>query len=274
MKWHSIIVSGLFVLLCLPLRAQQSYADSLLALEMQYFYAEDSLQKENYLLQKCNLHSRRQQVTTAALLDFERVNENQLSTEQLANLCWNKALCNYVLGNAQSALHNIKRFKTLTADSTTETEFMFTLCVRQIDSALFQQQINKLKKRDEAFSNLQAFTKLAVYEKKHRAAYLLASAIVPGAGSVALGYPVKGLTSTAISAASIYALVELSKYNLYANAILWGTGFGLKFYFGNIALTEKLFDKKEQRQRIKLETTCKQAVSNLLEIYPLQLQQL
>ncbi len=271
MKWRSIIVSCLLCVALRPLQAQQANADTLLALEAHYFYAKDSLQKENYLLQKCNVHMQQQLVTEACLRDLERINESRLNTEQLANLCWNKALCNYILEHPQTALHHIKRYQTLSADTSVQTQLVLALCLKEIDTTAFRQQIMRLANYDVVFLDLQSFIHLANYEKKHRKAYLLASALVPGAGSVALGYPVKGLTSTAVNAAVVYAIIQLSKHNLYANAILWGTGFGLKFYLGNIALTDKLFTKRERSKVLKLETTCKQAVSDLIKKYPLAL---
>jgi hypothetical protein len=66
-------------------------------------------------------------------------------------------------------------------------------------------------------------------------------------------------------------VVAMINAGVYINAALWGTGLGLKFYTGNIRLTEKVFREKELKQKNKLATLCELKLEKVLEKYPVNL---
>lgn len=270
MKWGSITVSICMTAFSLQAQGPQNLGDTLLALEKLIFKSQDSTQQQHLLLQKCNLQLNRDTAYSQALQDIQRLQAKQLNPQQASAYYWNVALCNYLLNNDAAALSAVNDYEKLQGSSELELHFAKALFSKFRDTLVFRNELNYLQEKDSLFTALGTFLKLSTYEKKHRNRYLIASAILPGAGSMALGYPVKGLTSTALVAGSVYGIVQLAQHHLYLNAILWGSSFGLKFYLGNINLSGKLFTKREQQGFRKLETTCKEAVSNLLIKYPLQ----
>jgi len=52
---------------------------------------------------------------------------------------------------------------------------------------------------------------------------------------------------------------------------MWGTGVGLKFYTGNILLTEKQFYEKEKKEKTRRDTDCRNCLTKLIKKYPLSL---
>lgn len=268
MKWGSIIGSVCLSVISLQAQGPQNLGDTLLALEKLIFKTQNSLQQQELLLQKCNLQLNRDTAYSQALLDLQRLQPKRLQPQQASAYYWNVALCHYLLENDAAALSALNEYEKLSGGTELEFHFAKALYSKFRDTLVFRNELNHLQEKDPLFKDLAIFLKLSRYEKKHRNRYVIASAILPGSGSMALGYPVKGLTSTALVAGSVYGIVQLAKHNLYVNAILWGSSFGLKFYLGNINLSGKLFTKREQQGFRKLETTCKEVVSNLLIKYP------
>jgi TM2 domain-containing membrane protein YozV len=122
---------------------------------------------------------------------------------------------------------------------------------------------------DARFNSLQCLKDASAYSRKNENLYVIASAIVPGSGSMLNGYIGKGINSLLLNAASATGIALLVKHQLYINAVIWGGMVGLKFYVGNILLTKSLFERKEQLIKNQLANNCELIVKELLEDYPL-----
>ena len=126
----------------------------------------------------------------------------------------------------------------------------------QTQQSLIRRSVLIIARRHFLFYQLLFFEDITNYNRKHLNRYLISSAVLPGSGAALNGYVLKGVLSLGLVSASAYAVAKMVEYGLYLNAVLWGTGVGLKFYVGNINLTEKLFYKAEAKQKNKLTKSC------------------
>jgi hypothetical protein len=93
--------------------------------------------------------------------------------------------------------------------------------------------------------------------------YMISSGVIPGSGLVAIGKPLKGIASIVLIGGMSYGVYSLIQSNMYINAINWSLNLGMKFYLGQIKLTKKEFDKKQNKKRSILNKKCK---ANYLEV--------
>jgi hypothetical protein len=159
----------------------------------------------------------------------------------------------------------------LTKDTGTLYKLLTVLIHKYHDTVRVNHNIRALVQSDSIFLNLDCFARVAVYERRHLNLYKLSSAIIPGSGIIMNGNAGKGILAMTLTAASVYGVVAMINAGVYINAALWGTGLGLKFYTGNIRLTEKVFREKELKQKNKLATLCELKLEKVLEKYPVNL---
>ncbi|MES2679626.1 MAG: hypothetical protein V4635_07060 [Bacteroidota bacterium] len=249
---------------------QFSLNDSLLFYEYRYFKCSDATEKQNILLKKIDLYLNAGITNSLVFNEIKRVNIGRLASGQNEFL-WNAALISYLNIENDQARFFLKEYEISAKDSSVMVKLLKVLLYKDIDTSISHVSIAQLSEKDPLFKGLTCFDDIISYNRKHLNFYLFSSAIVPGSGSAMNGYVLKGLLSLAITSASAYAIVKMVEYGLYVNAVLWGTGVGLKFYAGNISLTEKLFYKAEAKQKNKLTTGCELTLKSILDKYPLTL---
>jgi len=252
------------------LRAQTLFDKELLQLEQDVFVLKTDSERAPIILKKVDLYVKNNEISVDALHEARRIDYQLLpSNESKLHFLWNAAIIANLNNQRNYAGFYINSYHTLTGDSSVEYKLLSVLINNGEDSALLIQTVNELAKSDSNFACLTCLNEVAYYQKKNRNGYLLASVIMPGLGSILEGYPLKGMSSLLVNAASVFAIYELVRSNLYINAILWGVTLTSKFYVGNIKLTDKLFDKRESKQKNTLANKCKGKVSVLLKEHPI-----
>lgn len=250
--------------------AQSQFDIELLAAEQKLFVAKTDSERASLILKKVDLYIARNEVSVNSLNEAKRIDYELLPDEESKErFLWNASILANLNNDMDYARFYLDRYHKLAQNITTEYLLLKILINNGEDSALLRQDVNLLAERKSDFACLTCLTEVAYYNKKNRYAYLLSSAIVPGLGSIMEGYPLKGAASLLVNTASAFAIYELIRHNLYINAVLWGVTLTSKFYSGNIKLTDKLFDAKENKQKNTLATKCKGKIGKLLKDYPL-----
>lgn len=264
------IISCVLCVYACKIQAQNGLADSLLHYEKQYFESKNDTVKQFVLLKKIDFY-RRNNITNSSVFNVcERVNLNLLTDQkQKSAFLWNAALLSYLNGKDERCLARLQNYTELAGEETTEVILLQVLANRNYDTLVMSQKIRQLTLRDSVFNHLRSLIDLAVYERKHLNFYLVSSAIVPGSGTAMNGEPLKGLVSLALAAGSVYGIVKLVQYGLYINTALLGSSVALKFYSGNIRLTQKAFERKELKQKSKLAHKSELNLIHVLNKYPL-----
>jgi TM2 domain-containing membrane protein YozV len=254
------------------LHAQTSFNDSLMQYELIYFKNTNDSLKQEILIKKIKYYLENNRTDEAVLKELKRVNIKSIGTNTLKeNFLWNAALVAYLNSDINYARFYLAEYEELKKDTSLAYNLLSIFINKYDDTTLTGKQIRQISLRDTSFNCLSCFKEVAMYNKKHLNVYLLSSAILPGSGSMMNGYAFKGLVSLALTAGSVYGVIRLIDYGLYVNAVLWGSGVGLKFYTGNIKLTESLFYQSETKQKNKLANACELKVKKVLDKYPISL---
>jgi hypothetical protein len=267
-----LFIISLLFLRQLPGISQPSMgADSMLIYEYRYFTASDRTAKNNELLGKLNFCLREKKSDAGVLILSRRIDpELIMDARSRITFLWNSALLGYMEGQREFAAFSLREYLKVSGDSSSGTMLLSFLINKHHDSTVANNNMLRLMDHDTIFAGLRCFGKVALYEKKHRNLHLISSALVPGSGTMMNGYLLKGLTSMVLSGGAAFGIVKLVESGLYLNAVLWGTGVGLKFYTGNIRLTEKTFDWSEDKNRKRLSDQCEMYLRRILTKYPLQ----
>lgn len=253
-------------------KAQTSKNDSLMKLEYGYYMASGDTAKNAFLYKKIKLHMRAGNTDSIAMREFKRIRPSLLSDpQQKKEILWNGAIVSYLHNEFNYAQNFMNGYEQLTGDTSVPFRLLNVLIHKYNDSTLVNRNIHLLLKTDSSFACLSCFAELSRYKRKHHDLSILSSAIVPGSGTMANGRVIKGMVSLALTAGSVYGVVRLAEAGLYLNAALWGSGLGLKFYVGNLNLTDKTFYEKENKHRQKMATACEENLKKLLQKYPIYL---
>lgn len=252
--------------------AQNNVQDSLLFYEYLFFKTTDPELRHQCLLKKVNVQLREGSTSIDVFNDVKRIKADSLTDLNLRlQYVWNASLISYLNDETDYANFYLARYQQLSLDTTIELSFLSALINRYSDTAAFNKHLRFLNCKDSLFVGLNCFMDPVNYHRKHRNFFLISSALVPGLGTAMNGYVLKGLLSLAITGASVYGIVKMVEYGLYLNAVLWGSGVGLKFYIGNIRLTDISFDKAEERKKNKLASACELKLQLLIQKYPFTL---
>lgn len=269
-----IFITKLIVLTCSVCAAQTVSPDSLLAYEYRYFNTIEKEAKETALIGKINYYLRNNYTGKELFNEINRIDPGALEIRLKNKFLWNAALISYINNETAHARLYIEQYGDNSRDSSVDFHLLSLLINKYTDTVAVRKHLNFLAAKDYLFAGLNCFYTISNYSRKHLNLYLLSSAIIPGSGTAMNGYPLKGLVSLAIMAGSVYGVVKLIEYGLYVNAVLWSTGVGLKFYTGNIRLTEQSFNRAESRKKNKLTNDCELTLKKILDKYPLTLQEL
>lgn len=203
------------------------------------------------------------------LRDMQRIHLEALPNVQSERLTWNAALLAYTNGRFKDASRWWKEYDLQTRDTSTQAYFLHFLIDVEQDSASALQQLAHLVQRDSAFVVLGDLAH-ARWDREARSwPYVLAAALLPGAGLVAEGYVAKGLTAFVLNSGVALAIVALLRANLYFNVATWGFMLVQKFYLGQLNLTQLLANKAHPKRLQKDKARYDQHLQMLLQHYPI-----
>jgi hypothetical protein len=138
-----------------------------------------------------------------------------------------------------------------------------------VDTVELNRNLAQISGRDTGLACLSCLNEVLRYERKHKKRYLISSVFVPGLGTALNGDAFKGMNSFLINGALAYGVYALCMSNDYIDALLVASSFGLKFYLGNLKLTNKVFSEKEAKIRSRMSESCSEKVEKILSKYPL-----
>lgn len=272
MRYTTIINLLLFVCFFQQAKSQSFAVDSLVELEYRYFKCSNEQDKQQILIQKVNHYLLQNYTGTEVLNEIKRI-EPQFLTDSLqrAEFYWNAAILAYLNGANNFAEFNVNQYCKDRTDLNFEERLLKLIIVLYKDTLAAKQEIGSLSVLDSSVWNLNACIEKETYTRKHKNLYLLSSAILPGSGTAMNGAVLKGLTSLLLVSSAAFGVAALVHHQLYFNALMWGTGIGIKFYVGNLQLTEQQFKQKQELTRSQLSNTCSDCLSKVLKSRPLSL---
>ncbi len=257
------------------LLSQNTLSDSLLYYEYAYYKSNNDTSKQKILLKKIDLYLTKNITHREVFNEIKRVNLNYLYDKKIkTNFLWNAITISYLNNETDNARYFLAEYSNLKPDSSMAFNLLSILVNKYTDTSDVNKRIKYLSGIDTVFKGLNCFCDIVNYNRKHLNFYLISSAIIPGSGTAMNGYILEGVLSLAIMAGSVYGIIKLVQYGLYINAVLWSTGVGLKFYTGNIKLTEQTFYKAEINKKNKLTIICELKLKNVLNKYPITLKAL
>ncbi len=269
------IISILFFGKGMVLLSQNTLSDSLLYYEYAYYKSNNDTSKQKILLKKIDLYLTKNITHREVFNEIKRVNLNYLYDKKIkTNFLWNAITISYLNNETDNARYFLAEYSNLKPDSSMAFNLLSILVNKYTDTSDVNKRIKYLSGIDTVFKGLNCFCDIVNYNRKHLNFYLISSAIIPGSGTAMNGYILEGVLSLAIMAGSVYGIIKLVQYGLYINAVLWSTGVGLKFYTGNIKLTEQTFYKAEINKKNKLTIICELKLKNVLNKYPITLKAL
>ncbi|MFN8230345.1 MAG: hypothetical protein U0V03_05420 [Bacteroidia bacterium] len=245
--------------------AQTNKVDSLLLFEKQLFFTRNTAQQDCILFYKYEyaLKIKNYQNAYQSYLRLEKRNFRIKKEDYY----WNNTLICLDNFNFTSATQNFNIYKLNFDSLSLNSNLLGYLTYVNYDSTQAKYYYQKLIKLDSNLACLNCFYKLINNKYKKGKGYMITSGIVPGSGLIAMGKPLKGLTSLALVGGSVFGIYSLIQNNLYLNALSWGLNFGLKFYVGQIKLTNKEYLKKQEKLKRKLNKKCKSNYNSVLKKY-------
>jgi len=263
----TFITATLFIL---NLNAEDSLITKLISLEKSYFLSDSNYEKTLIAYQKFNLLILNNVQDEQSILEIDRIEYDYLLSSEQIKFFWNAALINFLNDKKIKAIHFFERYQEISLDSSNEMLLLSALIYSDFNHIKSTVSLVELSKRDTVFKCLSCLQKDEYANEKSKKLKIISSAFIPGLGMILNGDVIKGLTSTALNASSIILINYLILNQSYINALSWGFSLGLKFYTGNLKLTESLIDKK-QNKKLKMESVyCKNKWQIILDNYPLK----
>jgi len=253
-------------------KAQSFSTDSLVELEYRYFKSSNEFEKQQLLIRKIN-HYLLQNYTGAELLkEIKRVQPGFiLDSVQRRNFYWNASILAYLNGAYDMAEFEINQYRGNRNDFSFDERLLNLVVILFRDTLTARQEMYSMASIDSAVLELESCIAKETYTRKHKNFYLLSSALLPGSGTAMNGAVLKGMTSLLLLSTTAYGVAALIYHQLYFNAIMWGTGLGLKFYVGNLQLTEKQFQIRQESTRNQLSGVCNDCLLRLFKKHTLSL---
>lgn len=258
---HKYFITIILVLAIKLISAQAAKDDTLLLFEKLVFQTKSKTGQDSILHLKFN-YAVKQADLKNAYTTYLRLEKRGYRVYD-KNYYWNTALLCLDNFNFSSAIQNCKLYRINFDSSSIHSNLLGYLVHVNYDSVAAKNFYKKMIKQDSSLACMKCFYDLLNKKSKSGNGYMISSGIIPGSGLIALGKPLKGLTSMALLGGMAYGVYSLGQYNLYINAINWSLNLGLKFYIGQIKLTKKEFDKKQTKKKSFLNKKCK---ANYLEV--------
>ena len=265
------ISTSIILLLFTSILFGQHTTDSMfVCFEKQVFEASCDTIKAELIFKKATLYFEADRYDSLLLNETDRIDWHLLKNKSdCLHFLWNASLANLLQKRYTKAEFYFNHYIALnTNDSDTlQIKTMAALIFMPLNYSKLVNLIGQTN--DSLLQALTCYQDVLTYHKKRKNYYVLASAIIPGSGMLAVKKTKQGFTSLTLNAATVYFIYTLSQYNLYVNAFTWGFVLGQKFYLGNLALTQKLVDESETKQRQAIAQACEKTVFHVLKRHPL-----
>jgi hypothetical protein len=269
-----ISIWSLIILCTTKLLSQQvvtSFEKELLALEEQVYAVKSDTVLNACIYKKLQILLGQGITNERVLREVHRLTPNLLPDSLRKVFFWNASIISYLNDETNRAKSYINRYHELVVDTSIQYNLLSVLINAAGDTVTAANEIKKLSSLDSSFNCLTCLMRLNEFELKNKKAKVVASAVIPGLGSVMNGNVGKGLTSMALTGSFVVLTTYLLRNGCYVNAVGLGLAWGLKFYIGNIRLTEKLIEKKEVRRKNELTKKCELEWNKVLTKYPMLL---
>lgn len=248
--------------------AQDSVEVELFKLENEVFTSTNDSLKNSLYLKKFAL-TRERNDYDRAYFELRRVREKYISDSiSKSNFYWNAALTSKVSGNYQYANIYYDAYFNYTHDSSTATLLLGLLIKADTDTAEYN-AFAPIAKKDSVLQCTDCLIELIEYKLKYKSAYIWASRIVPGLGTIMTGDVYNGLGSLVTLGGSGIGVYALIVHELYVGASVWGFMTLPRFYNGQIRLTRTKVNELEKKKRAKKSAICMDAIKVVLSDFPL-----
>jgi hypothetical protein len=265
------ILTSIILLLFTSSVFGQHITDSLLlGLEKQVFETPCDTIKTELILQKASLYFQANRFDSLVINETDRIDWRLLKNKSdCSRFLWNASLANLLQKRYTKAEFYFNHYVTLNKNETDSSQLnvLAALIFMPLNHSKLIELIGQTN--DSLIQALTCYQSVLDYQKTRKNYFVLASALIPGSGMLSANKPKQGFTSLALNTATVYFIYILAQHNLYANAITWGFILGQKFYLGNLALTQKLVEEAEAKQRQVLAKACENTVFQLLKKHSL-----
>jgi hypothetical protein len=263
----TLITATLFIL---NLKAEDTLIAKLIGLEKAFYSSNSSAEKTAIAYQKFNFLIFNNILNEQCVLEIDRIDAHHLTITEQKNFFWNSTIISFVNNINSKAIYFFERYQESNLDSSNEALLLSSLIHSDYNSEKSKKSLLELSKRDTVFNCLICLSRDNSLNEKNKKVKIVSSAIIPGLGMMLNGNILKGLTSTALKTSSIILINHLILNKSYINALGWGFSLWLKFYTGNLKLTEKLIDEKQNNIYRKKSEQCKNNWIRILNFYPLK----
>ncbi len=264
---HKCFIVIILVLTSFLIKGQSAKTDSLLFFEKLVFNSKSKVSRDSLLHVKLNF-AIKQADLSSAYTTYLRLEKGGYRVFD-KNYYWNSTLLCLDNFNFSSAIQNYKLYRLNFDSISIHSNLLGYLVHVNYDSILAKKYFRKMIQLDSSLTCMNCFYELLNKKAKNGTGYMISSGIVPGSGLIAVGKPLKGITSMALLGGMAYGVYSLVQSNMYINAINWSLNLGMKFYLGQIKLTKKEFDKKQNKKRSALNKKCKANYLDVLAKYNL-----
>jgi TM2 domain-containing membrane protein YozV len=266
------IIIILFCLINHNIFCQTALAEELLTLERDAYYSRSDTTKTQFYVAKFYCYLKHKVLDSSALKEVSRIDFEKIKDSiQQCRFLWNASLLAHINKRPQLAYHYFSEYMSLSNDVTDESNLLALSIFATLDSSLVYSHLTMLNKYDihHLDSLYRCSNRVDAYSIKNKKKYTIASAIVPGLGSILNGNIIKGTSSFVICGTNAYITYLLFSSNLYFNSFVWAYAITAKFWFGNINLTNSLVERKESMHKNILAQNCKNLLSEKLKEHPL-----
>lgn len=263
-----IIVWSLGIACINNIQAQETLEQQLLLLEHKVYAETNDTLKNGYLVQKIQMYITSNVLTETVLVDVNRVDQHHLADSLQERYFWNAALLFYLNNDYRKSHLFLNSYIKKSGDTSVETR-LFALLAARFDATYFKAKLAELVQVSDSFACLICLQDQYAQADKHLRIKKVASAILPGLGTIFNGYPVKGTFSLIFTASTVVLSYALFKNSLYINGFSWGLPLFQRFYVGNIRLTERSSDANMRRKKVNELKPCERDLQHLLNLYPI-----
>jgi hypothetical protein len=265
---HRIIFTLISVILfILNLRGEDTIVAKLLSLEKIYYSTNNDSIKTTIALQKFNYLISYGLSNNQKKIELNRVEPTYLNTTRQRDFFWNASLVFLTAEEFSKSIYYYERYNEISKDTSEISLLLAALIYAKIQPDKANDAIANLSKKDSVFNCLNCLTEMIFEKKNYKKEKIICSAFIPGLGSMLNGNLLKGFTSTVLNTASITFVNYLVLNACYFNTLGWGVSLFLKFYVGNLHLTEKLIDIKSQNVISEKIKSCELSFSNVFSRY-------
>ena len=240
----------------------------MLSLEQVIFSEEnDSIANESFL-KKFNL-SIPESDFNRSYYELRRVNDNYIiDSVQKTNFYWNASLVSKLSGDYEYADIYYNLYLSNSNDSSYSSLLLGLLIKEELDTSVFN-SFKAAIKSDSIIDCVECLADVNAFKMKRKGAYIMASRLVPGFGTMFTGDLFNGIGSILTVGGSGVGVYYLFTSNLYWGTGIWGYLFLVRFYKGNVNLTKDKVIKLEKKKRNRLAKNCFEEIQDVLINYPI-----